>query len=117
MTRTTPVGSTQLFDPSVFVLPAVGSRGNVGRNVIDGPGLATLDVSLTKSFALGAQRTRSVQLRLEGFNLLNRANFAIPSVANLTVFNSPAERNSTAGQITSTATPGRQLQLALRVVF
>jgi hypothetical protein len=58
-----------------------------------------------------------VQLRIEGFNLLNRVNFAIPSVANLTVFNSPTERNTTGGQITSTATPGRQLQLALRVGF
>jgi hypothetical protein len=58
-----------------------------------------------------------VQLRIEAFNVLNRANFAIPSVANLTVFNSPTERNTTAGQITSTSTPGRQLQFALRVVF
>ncbi len=116
-TKTTPVSPTQLFDPTLFLLPAVGSRGVVGRNVIDGPGLATLDMSLTKSFAFGAQRTRSLQIRLEGFNLLNRVNFAIPSVANLTVFNSPTERNSTAGQITSTSTPGRQLQLAARVVF
>jgi outer membrane receptor protein involved in Fe transport len=115
--RTTPVSRTQLFDPDLFVLPAIGSRGNVGRNVIDGPGLASLDVSITKSFAMGRQRARSVQLRVEAFNLLNRANFAIPSVANLTVFNSPTERNSTAGQITSTSTPGRQLQLALRLVF
>jgi len=38
--RTTPVSRTQLFDPDLFVLPAIGSRGNVGRNVIDGPGLA-----------------------------------------------------------------------------
>jgi outer membrane receptor protein involved in Fe transport len=114
---TTRVSRTQLFDPAVFVLPAVGSRGNVPRNAIDGPGLASLDMSLTKSFSFGAQRTRMVQLRIEGFNLLNRVNFAIPSVANLTVFNSPTERNTTGGQITSTATPGRQLQLALRVGF
>jgi hypothetical protein len=117
VTRTTPVSNTQLFDPTLFVLPAIGSRGNVGRNVIDGPGLATLDMSITKSFAIGAQRGRQVQLRIEGFNILNRANFSIPPVANLTVFNSPTERNSTAGQITSTSTAGRQLQLALRVVF
>ena len=39
------------------------------------------------------------------------------SIANLTVFNSPTERNTTAGQITSTSTPARQLQLALRLTF
>jgi hypothetical protein len=43
--------------------------------------------------------------------------FAIPSIASLTIFNSPTERNATAGQITSTSTPARQVQLALRVLF
>jgi hypothetical protein len=33
------------------------------------------------------------------------------------VFNSPTERNTTAGQITSTSTSARQVQLALRVTF
>jgi outer membrane receptor protein involved in Fe transport len=111
------VSATQLFDPMLFVLPAVGSRGNVGRNVIDGPGLMTFDPSLTKSFYVDSRRNRHVQLRIEAFNVLNRANFAIPSIANLTVFNSATERNSTAGQITQTSTPGRQLQFALRFVF
>jgi len=111
------VSSTQLFDPSLFLLPAVGSRGSLGRNTIIGPGLMTFDPSLTKSFYLDAQRRKSVQLRVEAFNVFNRANFAIPSVANLTIFNSATERNSTAGQITQTSTPGRQLQFALRVMF
>jgi outer membrane receptor protein involved in Fe transport len=111
------VSSTQLFDPNVFLLPPVGRRGTLGRNTIIGPALVTFDPSLTKSFYLDSRRSKSVQLRVEAFNVFNRANFAVPSVANLTVFNSPTERNSTAGQITSTSTPGRQLQFALRVVF
>ena len=56
-------------------------------------------------------------LRIEMFNALNRVNFNIPSVANLTIFNSATERNSTAGQITSTSTSARQIQLALRILF
>jgi hypothetical protein len=110
------VTPTQLFDPNVFVLPPVGSRGNVGRNVIDGPGLLTFDPAFVKSFGVGASK-RSGQLRIEMFNAFNRVNFAIPSIANLTIFNSPTERNATAGQITSTSTPSRQLQLALRLLF
>ena len=110
---TTRVSDTQLFDPASFVLPPVGSRGNVGRNVIDGPGLVSFDPALVKSFG----SKRSAQLRLEMFNAFNRVNLSIPSVANLTVFNSPTERNATAGQITSTSTPARQVQLALRVLF
>jgi len=116
VTSTTQVTPTQLFDPNVFVLPPVGSRGNVGRNVIDGPGLLTFDPAFVKSFGFGASK-RSGQLRIEMFNAFNRVNFAIPSIANLTIFNSPTERNATAGQITSTSTPSRQLQLALRLLF
>lgn len=112
-----PVSRTQLFDPNVFVLPPVGRRGTVGRNVIDGPGLVTLDVSLAKSFGVRMAGKPTVELRVDAFNVLNRANFAIPTVENLTVFTSPTERNSTAGQITSTSTPARQLQLAARVTF
>jgi hypothetical protein len=113
VTSTARVSDTQLFDPSAFVLPPVGSRGNVGRNTIDGPGLVSFDPAFVKSFG----SKRSAQLRLEMFNAFNRVNLSIPSVANLTVFNSPTERNATAGQITSTSTPARQVQLALRVLF
>jgi hypothetical protein len=114
---TSRVSPTQLFDPLVFVLPPVGSRGNVGRNVIDGPGLVTVDPAFVKSFYLDRASRRTAQLRIEIFNAFNRVNFSIPSVANLTIFNSPTERNSTAGQITSTSTPARQVQVALRILW
>jgi outer membrane receptor protein involved in Fe transport len=117
VTEIKPVSPTQLFDPSVFVLPPIGSRGNVGRNTIQGPGLVTFDPAFVKSFFLDKASRRSAQLRVEIFNVFNRVNFAIPSIANLTVFNSPTERNSTAGRITSTSTSARQVQLALRLLF
>jgi outer membrane receptor protein involved in Fe transport len=117
ITSASPVSDTKLFDPLVFVLPPVGSRGNVARNAIDGPGLMTFDPAFVKSFALDRAGRRTAQLRVEIFNAFNRVNFAIPSIANLTVFNSPTERNATAGEITSTSTPARQAQLAVRVLF
>jgi hypothetical protein len=70
-----------------------------------------------KSFALDGASRKSAQLRIEIFNAFNRVNFAIPSIANLTVFNSPTERNTTAGQITSTSTPARQVQIVVRLNF
>jgi hypothetical protein len=117
ITKIPKVSRLQLFDPTVFELPAVGSRGALGRNVIIGPGLATFDPSLVKFFYLNSERTRSAQFRVEFFNVFNHANFAIPTIGNLTVFNSATERNTTAGQITQTSTPGRQLQFALRIAF
>ncbi|MBI3263061.1 MAG: carboxypeptidase regulatory-like domain-containing protein, partial [Acidobacteria bacterium] len=117
VTRIQRVSRTRLFDPSVFMLPPVGSRGTLGRNTIIGPGLVTFDPSITKLFYLTGARDKSVQLRVEAFNVFNRANFAIPSIASLTIFASPTQVNPTAGEITRTATPSRQVQLALRVVF
>jgi hypothetical protein len=111
------VSRTQLFDPNVFVLPAVGRRGTLGRNVITGPGLFTFDPAVVKSFYLSSDHARSVQFRTEIFNAFNRANFAIPDVSNLTIFNDATTRNPTAGQITRTSTPSRQIQFALRLVF
>ena len=73
--------------------------------------------SVAKLFYLNAERTRSIQFRAEFFNVLNHPNFAIPEVGNLTVFNSPTQLNSTAGQITKTSTTGRQIQFALRIAF
>ena len=113
----TNLSKTQLFDPSVFVLPAVGFRGTLGRNVIPGPGLFTFDPAIVKSFYLNADHSRSLQFRTEIFNVFNRANFAIPEVANLTIFNDATTRNTTAGQITKTSTPARQIQFALRLIF
>ncbi|HEY3026091.1 MAG TPA: carboxypeptidase regulatory-like domain-containing protein [Pyrinomonadaceae bacterium] len=113
----TNISRTQLFDPSVFVLPAVGFRGTLGRNVIPGPRLFTFDPAVVKSFYMNADHTRSLQFRTEIFNIFNHANFAIPEVANLTIFNDATTRNTTAGQITKTSTPSRQIQFALRFIF
>lgn len=111
------ISQTQLFDPTIFLLPPVGSRGTLGRNVIAGPGLVTFDPAVVKSFFYSEDHKRSVQFRSEFFNVFNHPNFAIPDVSNLTVFNSPTQRNTTAGQITRTSTSSRQLQFALRVNF
>ena len=113
----TNISKTQLFDPSVFVLPAVGFRGTVGRNVITGPNLFTFDPAIVKNFYLSSDNQRLIQFRTEIFNVFNRANFAIPEVANLTIFTDATTRNPTAGQITRTSTPSRQIQFALRIVF
>jgi hypothetical protein len=118
----TNVSNTLLFDPTVFVIPAVGTRGTLGRNTIEGPGLITFDPSITKSFPLNADGSRSIQFRTEIFNVFNHPNFAIPEVGNLTVFTSVDSAgkgvlNPTAGQITKTSTSSRQIQFSLRLVF
>ena len=117
LTEPRAISRTQIFSADDFVLPAIGSRGTFGRNRIWGPSLITFDPAIAKQFYVDSSRTRSLQLRLEAFNVFNRANFAIPTVGNLTVFTSPTERNPSAGMITRTQTPGRQMQLAAILSF
>ncbi len=101
----------QWFNPNAFILPTAGTYGDLGRGVYSGPGLADLDVSLTKLTAL-TERMR-LQFRAEFFNILNHPNFATP---NTTVF-SGTSYNASAGLITSTATNSRQIQFALKLMF
>ncbi|MBI3651091.1 MAG: TonB-dependent receptor [Acidobacteria bacterium] len=111
----------QWFDPSAFTSLPSGTRGNLGRNTIIGPGLATFDLALVKKFkAARLSEKLEIQFRAEAFNLLNRANFALPARSNLEIFStagSDAKALPNVGRITTTATTSRQLQLALRMSF
>ncbi|MEZ5362109.1 MAG: TonB-dependent receptor [Bryobacterales bacterium] len=49
--------------------------GTSGRNILDGPGLWSSDVALSKNFRI--KEGHNLQLRVEAFNVLNRANFVI----------------------------------------
>jgi hypothetical protein len=83
----------------------VGQFGNEGRNVVRGPGIEDVDLSLFKHFNI--DETRRVQFRAECFNLLNHPNFGLP----VNDLESPAF-----GQILQAGSP-RLLQLAVKFVF
>lgn len=102
---------SQWFNPKAFILPAVGTWGNVGRGVYNGPGLAEVDLSLFKNIELSDRIT--LQFRSEFFNLLNRINLGTP---NATVF-SGTSISPSAGLITTQATTPRQIQFGLKLIF
>ena len=111
-------GPDRYWDISCFTLPAPNTRGNLGRNALRGPGLIDSDAALVKTFRAGA--ARSLQLRLEVFNLFNHPNFAVPS--GRVAFTGVDARGSpvvapTWGRITSTVTSARQVQLGLKFTF
>ncbi len=99
------------FNPSAFLAPPPNSGfyGNLGRDTLIGPGLATWDFSVLKDIAF--REGLGLQFRAEIFNLLNRANFNTP---NLIVF-TPSGISGTAGAITSTSTTARQVQFGLKL--
>jgi len=90
----------------------VGYFGNLGYGTVTGPGLATFDFSLNKSFELAEQMR--LQFRAEFFNLFNRANFSLPDS---TPFLTNGNRDSEGGRITSTRGTARQIQFGLKFTF
>lgn len=104
-------GPAQYFDPNAFVLPEAGYLSTLPRNTIIGPGFATWDGSVFRNVAMGAHRR--LQVRMEVFNLLNRANFGLPVA---TVFNA-AGRVANAGEITTTVGTARQIQFGVKFEF
>jgi len=103
----------QWFNPNKFLQPPPNSGfyGNLGRDTLIGPGLATWDFSALKNTSIYERLT--LQFRAEIFNLLNRANFNTP---NLIVF-TPSGVSGTAGAITSTSTTSRQVQFGLKLIW
>ena len=98
-------GPERWFDTTAFVVPPRGTFGDAGRNRLEGPGYANVNLALIRRVAAG-DRLR-FELRLEAFNLLNRANFNQPD----NFVGSP-----TFGQILSAGSP-RHLQLGVKAIF
>jgi hypothetical protein len=112
-------GPDQYFNPAAFVLPPAGTLGNTGRGAFIGPNYRTFDLAAVKNTPLTRLLGESgkLQIRLEAFNLFNRANFAPPA---LTAFAGTTEGESplpTFGRIRSTVTSSRQIQVGLRMAF
>jgi hypothetical protein len=109
--------ATLWLNPYAFSIPANGTWGDAGRNILRAPGLWQADTSLEKRFPL-TERT-AISFRADVFNVFNRAQLGNPSVK----WTNPSA-GTTFGQITSpyttsaigTGTP-RQMQFMLRFTF
>jgi len=100
---------TQFLLPQSQVLNSVfATKGGtlLGRNAFTGPSFFNLDFGLQKNIPLGEQRR--IELRCEFFNLLNHTNFSNPN----STLSSPLF-----GEILSTASNSRQIQLAGKFYF
>jgi hypothetical protein len=98
------------FDTSCFVDHPFGVFGNSGNNILIGPGMNTVNLTAMKNtrMALGSHEFGTLQFRAELFNAFNHANFGDPG---LTV------NTAQFGVIRSVRIPGRQIQLAMKILF
>ena len=105
--------SEQWFNTSAFAVPARGTWGNAGRNIIRAPGLFQIDLALQKRFVISG--SRNFEFRVEAFNALNRVNLGAPG----TTLTTP----TTFGRITGPLNRGygtgtaRQMQFMFRFNF
>jgi Carboxypeptidase regulatory-like domain len=93
------------FNTGAFAVAPESRLGTAGVRNVPGPGLQLWDLSLRKRFALSERW--GLQFQADFFNLWNKANF-------LNVATDVS--NADFGTITSAA-PGRNIQLALRLTF
>jgi len=105
------------FNRAAFRQPDPGAFGNSGRNVIIGPTLHTVDLSVNKLTKL--RENASLQFRAEIINAFNRANFSLPNVDfNSTVFGAISETpDVSAGNPRLGEGGPRVVQFGLKLIF
>lgn len=98
-----------LFPASAFPTPPLGQEGDLGRNTFDQPGLANVDLTLTRSFTTPFffSEALHLQFQVEAYNLFNRPN--------LTAVNGDLS-SGLFGHATNQL-PARSLQLHVRASF
>lgn len=112
------------FDPSVFEwetggpncnpLGYPGCPGNLGRNVMDGPGYQRADIGISKLFAI--REGHNLEFRTEMFNATNHANLFMRT---LEFGRTPTTRvlNTGGGEKLRNAYDQRSIQFGLRYSF
>jgi len=93
-------------DNPLSLLAPFGRDGRVGRNTFHAGSVLELNLAVIKSFATFGQQ--QLNLRVDFFNFINRANFGVP----VRLLEAPGF-----GQAVSTVTPGRRIQFAVKYVF
>jgi hypothetical protein len=73
----TTANNQYYFDPNIFSLEAFGTLGSARRDNFHGPGLNNTDLALYKDLPI--RESMKFELRLEGFNVFNHAQFKNPS--------------------------------------
>ena len=103
------------FDPSAFqrTPDSTGTYGDAGRNIMRGPGIFNIDLSLVKHTKF---RRIDSELRLEAFNVLNHPQFGQPNgqLGNSAFGTITAMSNPTCG---TCGTSERQIQAAVKLRF
>ncbi len=103
-----PRNGQSYFNAALFSNNALGTPGNASRRYFHGPGMANFDMAILKTLRL--TESKSLQFRLEGFNVFNHAQFFGPQAVDGNI------SSGTFGQVVSAA-PARLVQAGAKFIF
>jgi hypothetical protein len=103
-----PRNGQAYFNAALFSENVLGTPGNASRRYFYGPGMENFDMALLKNLRL--TEAKSLQFRLEAFNVFNHAQFFGPQAVDGNI------SSSTFGQVVSAAAP-RLIQLGAKFLF
>ncbi len=106
--NTNPRDGKPVFNTGLFSTETLGVLGNAPRRMFHGPGIENFDVELNKNFPLA--ESRSLDIRIEAFNVFNHAQFYGPASVDGNV------DDANFGKVVSAAPP-RLVQVALKFHF
>jgi hypothetical protein len=114
--NTKPCIPGTLFNTCAFADNTIlGTFGNAGRNIIEGPGYKTWDTSLVKQFPLDEQK--HFEFRAEFFNVLNHVNYLFGQFGAISAEPTPLELGQSGFGFPRAARAPRQIQFALKFYF
>ncbi len=103
-----PRNGSPAFNTALFSLPSLGEIGNAPRRFFYGPGIYNFDTAIQKNLRLSD--SKSLQFRLEAFNVFNHAQFYGPAAVNGNI------SSANFGRVVSAAAP-RLMQCAAKFFF
>ena len=103
-----PRNGRSYFDAAQFSENTLGTPGTAKRRFFYGPGMDNYDIALLKN--VGLTESKSLQFRLEGFNIFNHAQFFGPQSVDGNI------GSSAFGQVVSADSP-RLVQLGAKFFF
>jgi len=112
----TPAGGSnpnQWINLAAFGAPASGTFGNLRRNAFRAPGIAQLDLGVSKFISITERTT--FRLRCDLFNVLKRAQYGAPN-ADISQSSFGVITTTISNYATGRGTP-RELQISAKIVF
>jgi Carboxypeptidase regulatory-like domain len=103
-----PRNGQPYFNAALFSNNALGTPGNASRRYFFGPGMENFDMALLKNLRL--TESKSLQFRIEAFNVFNHAQFFGPQAVDGNI------SSATFGQVVSAMVP-RLVQVGAKFTF